>query len=273
MAKTVATSSAGLPSEIPEYLKDRAAVAMRGIEADDFATPRLLLLQALSPQVEEGLGKAGNLFHSGAEREIGQEALVTPVFITKAFTLWRPRPEGGVLARSVDGITWDRVGSWQVKLRNGRTVQWEIKTKNVADSGLLDFGSSEPGNPDSQPAATLSYNLAVVIHDYMDCGPAVLQLQRSQIRNARKLLGRIRNCPHPYYALKIPIEVFKDQSDEGSFYNLRYRKFGFVSREEFAEFEKLNHVFEEKGVHVRAGDESSGDEMRRTDDLDDSIPF
>jgi hypothetical protein len=261
--------------KVPDYLKGRSAVELQGIDQEDYATPRLVLLQALSPQVEEGLGKAGNFFHSGSEVDLGSELVVTPCFITKAYTLWRPRPEGGVLARSRDAISWDKTGSWEVKLKGvPRPVTWRIKDKNVKASGLAAWGSSNPDDPDSPPAATLSYNIPVMIQGHYDLGPVALSMQRSQVKVAKKLLGRLRMQTIPYYSLAIPLVSCKDQGPEGPFYNLKFGKFSHVSEKEFNTCEALYNSFKEYGVTVKEDEHEAPEGPKGDGELeDDEIPF
>lgn len=261
---------------IPEHLRGREAVAMEGITSEDFAVPRLILLQALSPQVEDDLGKAGNFFHSGAELDLGSELIVSPCYITKAYTLWRPRPEGGILARARDAITWDKTGTWEVKLKNIKNpVTWKIKDKNVEKSGLAKWGSSNPDDPDSQPAAVLAYNIPVMIQGHYHLGPAVLSMQRSQVKVAKKLLGRLRMQTVPYYALAIPLTVVKDAGAEGPFFNIKFGKFGYNNAKEFEACETLYNSFKEHGVNVKDEQEDPDEGPRgdRGDDIDGDTPF
>jgi hypothetical protein len=237
---------------IPDYLKNERGIELENIGNEDLATPLLLLLQALSPQVEESLGRAGEFFHSGAEVVLGSSITITPVFVTKAYTLWRPRPEGGVLARSFDGKNWDQTGEWEVKIKGvEKPVKWSIKTLDVKESGLAEWGSSNPADKDSKPAATLSYNIAVLIGGHFNLGPAVLQLQRSQIKPAKKLLGRFKVLTVPYYSLSIPLDQFKDSSNDGPFFNVRFGKFGWLNEDAFRIAKSFYEGFKTQGVKVR----------------------
>jgi len=258
---------------LPAYLKGREAVAMEGIGQEDYATPRLVLLQALSPQVEEELGKAGNFFHSGGEVDLGPELVVTPCYITKAYTLWRPRPEGGILARSRDAISWDKTGTWEVKLKGiPKPVTWRITDLNVKASGLAAWGSSNPEDPDSPPAATLAYNIPVMIQGQYDLGPVAISMQRSQVKVAKKLLGRLRMATVPYYSLAIPLCAVKDQGPEGPFYNVKFGKFGHITEKEFHTCEALYNSFKEFGVTVKE-DEQGPAEGPGHNVPDDEVPY
>lgn len=260
--------------QLPDYMRGHDK-GMQNIGSDDVAVPRLQLIQALSPELDEYDDlKAGSIFHSGAGFSLGDRCEVVPLFTTKSYTLWRPRPAGGILARSRDGLNWDRLGKWtDIKLKDKQQpVTWEIKNLDVIKSGLTDWGSSDPDNPDSKPAAVLSYNIPVLIVKYPELGPAVLSLQRSQIKAAKKLLGRLKINPAPIYGLTIPIEVVKEMAEDGPFFNWKFGKFGHVGPDLFKTTSELNKMFMEKGVTVREEDEPDDNDVRSTV-IDEDIPF
>jgi hypothetical protein len=272
-----------LDDSIPAYLQEyQGKTGLEDIGQDDIATPRLQLLQALSPQLEEDDSlKPGMFYHSGAEEGLPAEITVIPLAIAKSYTLWRPRPASGILARSRDGINWDRTGSWpDIILKGGKRVTWSIKTLNVRQSKMAEWGSSDPDNADSNPAAVLAINIPVLIPSRIDLGPAVLSMQRSQIKVARKLLGRLKLLKFPLWAIEMPMCSCKDQGPEGPFFNIAFgRKFGLIQDENLAATARnLFDMFQEKGVVV-AEDEQAPDDTHHApsngskSDLDDEISF
>ena len=69
-----------------------------------------------------------------------------------------------LLARAADGENWDRPNQrFDVVLEGGQKVEW-FTGKNVQASGLLNWGSSDPNNPNSVPAANLVYTLILRDH-------------------------------------------------------------------------------------------------------------
>ena len=260
-------------TELPEHLRDYTGqTGTEDIRSDDVATPRLQLLQALSPELEDDDSlKAGEFYHSGAELGLGNEITVIPLAINKSYTLWRPRPEGGILARSRDGVNWDRTGVWNdIKLKGKNApVTWRIDHLNVAKSGLTEWGSSDPENRDSQPAATMAYNMAVLLPDNLELGPAVISMQRSQIRVAKKLLGRLKLQRVPLFGLMIPLCSVKEQGAEGPFFQVKFGKFDVVRDPNlFAQARQLFELFQHKGVTVEETDQSD-----HAPGIDDEIPF
>ena len=63
--------------------------------------------------------------------------------------------------------------------------------KTVAKSGLAEWGSYNPDESSSPPAATRMYNAVVMIPDFLEFSPAVVTMQRAAIKVARKLLGKM----------------------------------------------------------------------------------
>jgi hypothetical protein len=243
---------------VPAYLKGHSS-GMEEIGQDDVATPRLVLLQALSPELEEHDGaKAGEFWHSGVEQSMGASIKIVPLLVQRRYVLWRPRPEGGILTRSSDGVRWDNPnGEWQVKINKGsKTVTWRTRP-TVAESGLADWGSSDPDNPDSQPAATLQYVIPCLVEGSFDLGPAVLTLQRSGVKVAKKLLGRLKIVRAPIYGLTIPMQSVKEQSADGPYYNVKFGSFGFVEESDFEVTSQLHEAFKKTGVVVKDEDKDS----------------
>lgn len=141
------------------------------IGIQDMEIPALKLLQGLSPEVKQQHHlRAGNWYHTILERDLGPvipKVLVEVVH--RSVDLWSPKNVRGVdsrlLARAADGENWDRPGQrFDVQLENGQKVEWNTRA-NVQASGLLNWGSSDPNNPNSPPAANLVYTLIMRILD------------------------------------------------------------------------------------------------------------
>jgi hypothetical protein len=131
--------------------------------------PALKLLQGLSPEVKEHHHlRAGHWYHTILERDLGEVVQKVVVEIVhRSVDLWSPKNVRGIdsrlLARAADGENWDRPNQrFDVVLEGGQKVEW-FTGKNVQASGLLNWGSSDPNNPNSVPAANLVYTLILRI--------------------------------------------------------------------------------------------------------------
>lgn len=216
---------------MPDFMKGQTQAGLEHAEASDVEIPRVQLLQSVSPEVEEhDTAKAGLFWHNMGEVALGNEIEVIPIFLEKRLTLWNPRDQGGgILARSPDGIHWSPSNAtFDVKIKGRKeAVRWQTKD-SVAASGLTEWGTSNPDDPNSPPAATLSYNFLMLFPDRLDLGPAVVTMQRSSTRVAKKLIGKLKMVNAPIYGIKLIMSAVKEEGPEGPFYNFAFRPNGFV---------------------------------------------
>lgn len=229
---------------MPDFMKGQAQAGMEAADASDTEIPRVQLLQSVSPEVEDfDAAKAGIFWHNMAELPLGNEIEVIPVLLEKRATLWRPRPEGGILARSTDLIHWTPANArFEVKLKGRKdVVVWETKD-TIARSGLMEWGSSNPDDPNSPPAGVLSYNFLMLFPEHLDLGPAVVTLQRSSARVARKLIGKLKMVNAPSFGIKLVMSAVKEEGPEGPFYNFAFRTDGFV--QDLALFNQAKDLYE-----------------------------
>jgi hypothetical protein len=223
----------------------------------DIETPRLKLLQSVSPECEEfDEAKSGEFWHSVAEVSLGAEVRIVPLFIDMRAILWRPRHEGGgILARADDGVHWTPPNAtFEVRpfKDNKKTVKWSTKP-TVAASGLLEWGSADPEDPNSQPAATRMYNMAVALPDFPELGLGVVTLQRSGIRVARKFLGKLKLMSVPSFGCYFTMGRVKDQNPSGdTFFNYSFTAAGHVQdEEEFLQYKELYEGFKAMGLNIK----------------------
>jgi hypothetical protein len=82
-----------LPAFLAEA-QDRG-LGNENVNADDQQIPRLNLLQALSPQLEEIDAAKAGLFHNSVTNELYTDVAVINLFYKKEYTIWRKRKKGG----------------------------------------------------------------------------------------------------------------------------------------------------------------------------------
>lgn len=245
------TSSA---PQLPEHMRGKAGKGIGNLDASDYEMPRIKLIQGISEEIQtfDGL-KAGDFFHTLAEHSFGPALRIVPLYLSKRFVLWRPRPEGGILARSDDGVHWIPANAtFDVQInKQGKRVKWSTKG-TVAQSGLAEWGTFDPEDPNSQPAATLCYAIAAALPDFPEYSPAVLLLQRSGVAPAKKLQGKIRISGAPSYGMIFNMSSFVDQSPNGPFHNYQFAGAGFVEdKDEFNQYEIWSQQFEAMGIQVK----------------------
>lgn len=241
---------------VPSYMQDQAGKGMGNLDQSDYEMPRVKLIQGISEELQtfDGL-KAGDFFHTLAEQSMGQELDVVFLYLSKRYVLWRPRPPidmGGILARADDAIHWNPPNrEFEVKIdKKGTKALWKTKG-TVAESGLANWGTYDPSDINSQPAATLCYAMVAAAPDYPDLSPFALLLQRASVKVARKLQGKINISGAPVYGLVYHMTSFVDHGDGGDFNNYRFESNGFVPEADFARYKTMSEGFQRLGVNIK----------------------
>lgn len=265
-SQDVATQRPGAIA-IPEHLRGKAGAGTEDFAAGTYEFPRILLLQGISPQLQthDGL-KAGDFFHTMTEQSIGSEFMMTPLYMSERYVLWAPLPpidNGGILARADDGVHWNPPNAeFTVKVdRKGSTVKWRT-ADTVSQSGLAEWGTYDPSDPKSQPAATKVYVMIAALPELLDISPVAILFQRSSIKPAQGLRGKLRFSRAPMWGTRFRVssKVEVPQPNQ-SFNNWVFSPAGFVEDpEEAAEYERLHESFKASGVQVRDLESAQGDE-------------
>ncbi|MBB18655.1 MAG: hypothetical protein CMP20_04180 [Rickettsiales bacterium] len=251
--------------DLPAYLQGNTYdVQDDNFDSSDVVLPRIKLLQGISPEIEQfEAAKIGCFWHSGADKNLGDEIEFVIADRRKKYLLSAPLEDGqGILARADDAKKWDQTGEWQVKLKGvKKPVTWKITDLEVAKSGVVDWGSSNPEDEDSSPAATLFYDYLVFLPEHLDLGPAIISLSRSSIRKAKKGLNdkieMHRSNGRPMQAAKFKASSVSESSPSGDFKNWQFMSAGFNTDEDL-----FNTAREHIGAlqTVRIGDEADTDD-------------
>jgi hypothetical protein len=164
MAQDIATPNASVPDWARKASKHAVA---DNLSSSDFSPPRLKLLAGQSPEVMQGVPGAvpGNFWLTILNQNLGKTVRGTPIYRHVSYNIWSPnREQKAPLATASDGIHWDVPNqTFEVRFPNGsQTYTWATK-RTVEESGLAEFGSSQPENPRSRPAASLTYDFLWMI--------------------------------------------------------------------------------------------------------------
>lgn len=253
-ATVVTKAESKAVANLPAFMQDHAGLGSENLGAGDVEVPRVKLIQKLSPELDEQNNlKPGEFFHTLAEKSFGKSVRVTPIYVDQRYILWRPRETGGgILARADDGIHWSPPnGEFGVKLKGGAEVTWRTAPTVVA-SGLDKWGSSNPADPNSPPAATRMYNMVVTFPDEPDLPPAVITLQRAAIKVARRFIGKMKITRAPSFGLIFNMSSTEDESPAGKFYNYQFNSEGMV--QDKATYDRnfeMYQYFKSQGIQVK----------------------
>jgi len=263
---------------VPDFMKDDIGKGTENIGSADVEIPRIKLLQAISPEVNDhDEARSGEFWHTIAERSIGRDVVIVPVYIDQRYMLWRPLTDGGgILARADDGVHWTPANaSFDVKLKGKKnSVTWKTKP-TVAESGLANWGSSDPDDENSQPAATKMLNVVCFLPDHPDLSPAVVTLQRSALKPGRKFLGKLKIVRAPSYGCLITMGSTVEQGSEGTYNNYKFTMDGFVDDPQlFNVCKEMYEMFKSQGVNIRDLEGAQSDSGSSTVNADaDDAPF
>jgi hypothetical protein len=203
MSNNVAKTDAGIPAHLAQYQKSKIG----NVDSTDRIIPRVKLMQAISPElVDFPEAKAGQFWHTIAQQNMGPTIRAVPIIIRKSFVLWAPRNDDrGILARAMDGIHWDPADAEFTVKPKGSPNPVTYRTKGtVAESGLDKFGTSIPGDANSPPAASLTYNMMWHLVDFPELSPSIIINTRSSVKPMQQLLSRIDSKPVPHFTPSAP---------------------------------------------------------------------
>lgn len=236
---------------LPAHLQGGKQAKFGDIDQNDLIIPRVKLLQSTSEEVQAfDNAKIGQFWHTILEQPLGEpgKLRITPLILQKELVLWAPRGDDrGVLARSRDLIHWDKGYEnlkFEVKHKGMATAVTYFTDENVKKSGLDQFGSKIPGDPDSAPAASLTYKMMFCFPDYPELGPAVIINTRSSVRAAKMLISKIESSPVDHYGLIFDMLTTDEKGDEGPYKGYAYRSAGFLDAQQYEWAKMLYEKFE-----------------------------
>ena len=250
-------------ADVPSYLQDVAGMPSQedNFDSTDVVVPQVLLLQGISNAVTEFEdANAGNFWHTGMDVALGDMFKFVVASRRKRYLLLTPQFDGrGILARSEDAVNWDRTGKWEVALDKKTKAVWEIADRNVERSGLTSWGTFDPDDDTSPPAATLFYDYLVLLPDHLDLGPCVVSLARSAIRRAKKGLNdkidlhRMKN--RPMQSILFEAHAVDAVNDTGqSFHNWSFRQAGFAPEDLYKEASHISDIMVSYKVKDEGGE-------------------
>lgn len=243
----------GVPAHLAQYQRTRIG----NVDSTDRIIPRVKLMQAISPELQDFTeAKAGQFWHTIAQQNLGPTLKAIPILIQKSYVLWAPRNDDrGILARAMDGVHWDPANAeFTVKPKgSANSVTYQTK-KTVAESGLDQFGTSIPGDTNSAPAASLTYNMMWYLVDYPELSPSIIINTRSSVKPMQQLLSRIDSKPVAHYAQVYDISSVQQKGAEGPYFNFAYTGAGFATESDAVTCSAMFEQFS-KGGWV-ANDES-----------------
>lgn len=257
---------------IPDFMRGYTSHGTENLDSGDYEIPRIKLIQALSPEKElfEGVHE-GHFWHSIAQKSLGNKLEIVPVYIDKRAILWNPQESGGgILARSDDLVNWSPIqGNVRVKINKGtKEVTWSWE-KDVKASRLLEWGSYDPDDSRSPPAATLMHNIIVLLPEYPELGPSVITTKSASLVASKAFFSKLKMLRTPIYGAKFIMGVKSDKRPKGSFKNYTFTGNGYVtSKEDFEIYADFYQKFKNEGVKIAEENDNTDSSV-----IEDEVPF
>jgi len=229
------TDVANTNSQVPDHLRHFQKASIGNVDSSDRIIPRIKLIQAISPELQDfPEAKAGQFWHTVAQQNLGPALKAIPLLIRKSYVLWAPRNDDrGILARAMDGIHWDPPNAeFRVKPKGSPKEVVYLTKDTVAESRLDQFGTSIPGDNNSPPAASLTYNMMWFLVDFPELSPSLIINTRSSVKPMQQLLSRIDSKPVPHYVQVYSIGSVQQKGAEGPYFNFAYTGLGFADKEQ-----------------------------------------
>jgi len=199
--------------ELPSFLAARADKPARGSEQagiDDIVLPRLLLLQQLSPQLDEAAeeyiegAKAGDIINNVTGTNYGKALTIIPVYFRKEHLVWKERKKGGGF-----------FGAYA-----------SPQEANAAVAQL------EPPHEDYDVVDTAT-QFVLVCNEDGSLDQAILSMSKTKLSCSRKLQSLIRMTEQDSFAHKYTLSSVAAQSDLGKYFNFSVKPAGLVAEEEY----------------------------------------
>jgi hypothetical protein len=249
--------------EIPEFMKNaKPGLGTEGLSTNALTPPRLKLIQALSPEIEEYENlRPGEFFNSVSGENYGPSVEIIPCYLSEAYFLFAPRvpgETGGLLARANDGIHWQPAdATFEVTIdKKGTKTTWKT-AETVQRSGLDQWGTFDPSDKKSPPAATHALNCVCLVTKSLQSGPMVLSFVRSALKTGKKFAGNLSMARVPSFGRVFELSSIKVEGPSGPYYEPRVKATGFVGDvRTYQEAEGIYNAVKAHGVEVDIASEA-----------------
>jgi len=202
------------------FMESMAGAGLENISPDDVIIPRIKVLQALSPELDDSAAnfikgsKVGDFILSVPGVSLGKSITIIPLAARTYWMEWQPN-RGGFVARHEPGsIEVDKTdfSNW-VKVDNGNDVQE-------------------------------SRDWFVLVKDMESYGPVIMSFTSTQIKASKTLMSMIsmERTPGgniaPIFAFNWILESIKNTNDKGSWYNISStpKKGRMITQKEYTNF-------------------------------------
>ena len=261
---------------LPSFLKEGEKRGAESLTLDHIEVAWLKLIQSTTPGVQENNWTPGNFLHSITEREFDTDPdsedfarfrVVVLQILTPRYMLFNPLDAGGgILARAEDGVHWNPPNhTFKVQVDKKTTVEWTTKP-TVKESGLDKWGTFDPEDPTSAPAADLQYRYLCVSPDFSELGAFIIMLQRSALAAGRRLNAFLDNAPCSTFGCMFDLQSqWKDDGPDNKKFVWRFKPAGFVQDQaQYRAYEQMYEKYSDENIVMHDEEKSGVEEVPGT---------
>lgn len=200
----LASKESNVPAFLAEVNDEERKHGKQEIEGEDVGTPRMTILQSMSPTVvDEEKGpengyKPGLFYFPPSDKLFDKSITIIPLLFYKEWILWRDRKEGG-------GIEW--------RMKKEEFRQFPARQKDLLWQG------KEP------PKATKHMNFLCVMYDPANdtldphgIGPFFLSFQKTTMKAGKSLCSFLMASKFPAYYKVYTVSTRQTKNQHGTFY-------------------------------------------------------
>lgn len=206
-----------------DFMEDVSGQGYENIGSRDIATPFLKILQALSPELEEGNeafisgAKIGMFFNSLTGQLYGREIKVIPLHYEKSWLEWRPRATGGGLV--------NKHAPFSIKVDQSDFSKWKYGDNEISETLMF----------------------YCLIDGHQEEGPIVYALSSSGIKHGKNWNTNIMmtklpsGARAPFFSSVWILTSVKQTNAKGTYYQIGGKKSNikrerFITAKEFSDF-------------------------------------
>lgn len=203
---------------VPDYIKQDSNRGSENVGTDDLVIPRLEVLQALSPQLDESApeyipgAKQGDLVNSVTRQNYGKEVFLLNVFYTKQWLVWRDRKLGGGF--------------------KGAFANPELAKDRIAEL----TGGGETGY---EAIDTPTHLCLLINRDAGTIEEVMVSMPRTKAKVSRAWNSQIKLAGGDRFSRVYRVTSASEENEKGKFYNYVVAATGFPAKPLYAKAEAL----------------------------------
>jgi len=180
------------------------------LSREDILLPRILLLQAQSPQVMEADERPGTFYLNLSNKGLGEKFVITPILHYRSRIKWVPRDDGG----GIDCSAQDAKRPSDTKYAAA-----------CADCKFKDWNDKAEKKKDQQPECVMYDNFVVLLGNETE--PVILSMSKSSAKVAKKFYSMAALKGGNFFDHAYELSIVKEKAPTSeTYYNYAVKDIG-----------------------------------------------